>query len=374
MSRTLLSAPLAALDTAGTPSRRGLFKVAGAAAVAAALPASALAQDPQSSVVAAPAADLILRRIPRTGELIPAVGLGTFATFDSVPGRPRGPLREVTRRFLAGGGRLIDTAPLYGMAEVNVGDFVGALDAGDRTFLATKIWATGDYLGDDSHAQRSLTRSLERLWRDQIDLLQVHSLVNASVMLQILRGWKRDGRIRHLGVTHHEASQFDALSEAVEHEDLDFVQLHYSIFERGAERRLLPVAADRGTAVLVNMPLEKARLHHLVEGRALPAFAREFGMQSWAEFFLKWVIAHPAVTVAIPGTTNPDHVLENIAAMRGPLPDPAMRARMVQFMEGIPGFRDLNRLGQRSWYPGKAYTGSVTEAQARLAAQAAVPR
>lgn len=349
-----------------SPSRRAFFSLAGGGLAAAAFSKPLLAQGAQNPVAGPVLADLITRRIPRTGELVPAIGLGTFATFDSVPGRGRGELREVTRRFLAGGGRLIDTAPLYGMAEVNVGDFVAALDAAERTFLATKVWATGDYMGDDSHAQRSLIRSLERLWRDKIDLVQVHSLLNAGFMLQIMRAWKREGRVRHLGVTHHEASQFDALAEAVENEDLDFVQLHYSIFERGAERRLLPAAANRGTAVLVNMPLEKARLHHLVRGRELPAFAREFGMRSWSEFFLKWVIANPAVTAAIPATTNPDHVLENVAAMRGPLPDPAMRARMVQHMETIPGFRDLNRLGQRSWYPGKSYTGSVTEAQARV--------
>jgi diketogulonate reductase-like aldo/keto reductase len=209
-------------------------------------------------------------------------------------------------------------------------------------------------------------QSMARLWRDQIDVMQVHSLVNVDVVLSILRAWKQEGRIRYLGVTHHEVPYFPELARWVETGDLDFVQVHYSIHTRMAEEHLLPAATERGVAVLVNMPLEKARLHKIVEGRPLPAFAKELGIETWSQFFLKWVISHPAVTCALPATSNPDHLMENVGAMRGPLPDRATRARMVRHMESIPGFDQLDQLGARSWYPGKTYPGLVGRALAEL--------
>lgn len=316
--------------------------------------------EPQTST---PSAAAITKTIPRTNETLPAIGLGTFLAFDTLPGQKRNHLGEVVRRFWAAGGRVVDTSPLYGMAEVTLGDFASASGIGDQLFVTNKIWSTGEFLADASHAERSLRLSMERLWRDRIDVMQCHSLVNVDVVVPLLRAWKKEGRIRYLGVSHHEPEYFGALATWIERGGLDFVQCHYSIHERRAEERILRAAQERGTAVLVNMPLEKARLHRIVEGHPLPDFARELGIESWSQFFLKWVIAHPAVTCALPATSNPEHLAENMGAMRGPLPDAAMRTRMVRHMESIPGFA---RLAEMPWYPGKAYPGVIGRAQAEL--------
>ena len=309
---------------------------------------------------------LIMRRLPKNNEAVPAIGLGTFLTFDVVPGQRRDHLREVMRRFWDAGGRVVDTSPLYGMGEVNVGAFATALGINDQMFITNKIWSTGEYLADESHAQHSLETSLERLWRERIDVMQCHSLVNVDVIVPMLHVWKKEGRIRYAGVTHHETAYFGPLAEWVERGDLDFVQVHYSIHTRLAEERILPAAADRGIGVLVNMPFEKARLFKIVQGRPLPDFAKEIGAQNWAQFFLKWVLAHPAITCVLPATSNPEHLTENIGALHGPLPDRAMRARMVRHMETIPGF---DRLAQMPWYPDKQYHGIIARSQSALRAR-----
>jgi diketogulonate reductase-like aldo/keto reductase len=307
--------------------------------------------------------DLIVRKIPKGEDVLPAIGLGTFMTFDLLPGARRDDLLEVTRRFWAAGGRVFDTSPLYGMAEVNVGQFASALSINDKMFVSNKLWATGEFLADDRQGEDSLRLSRERLWRDKIDLMLCHSLVNVDIMVPLMHAWKKEGRIRYLGVTHYELPYFEALAQWVEKGNLDVVQVHYSIATRQAEERIIPAAADRGTAVAVNMPLEKARLHKLVEGRPLPDFAKEFGATTWSSFFLKWVISNPAVTMALPATTNPDHVVENVAAMRGPLPDSAMRKRMVAYMETVPGFATLAAM---PWYPGKTFRGVIALGQAAI--------
>ncbi|WP_120010012.1 aldo/keto reductase [Teichococcus vastitatis] len=356
-------------DNISHASRRGLL---GAAALGTtwAGARSALAQ---ASGSAAPAmksatAPVLTRRIGRSGQTVTALGLGTFLTYDAKPGDRRDGLREVMRRYVGGGGRLIDTSPLYGSAEVSVGALLAGLPEEPEVFVANKIWSTGEFLGDESHALASLEQSRLRIWRSSIDLLQCHSLVNAPVIIPLLQAWKREGLIRHVGITHHETSAQDELARIVEGGGIDVVQTNYSIFSRGAENRLLPAAADRGVGVLVNLPLEKARLMRLVEGRPLPDFAREFGATSWAQFFLKWVMAHPAVTSVLCGTSNPDHAADNIQALRGPLPDGAMRRRMVAHMEAIPGFGDIGRM---PWYPGKEgmYQGLIRGAQARARAR-----
>lgn len=333
------------------PVRRATLKALGAGAVA--LTAPALLRPGAARAQAAP---FITKAIPRTGEMLPAIGLGTFMVFDIKPGQPRDHLKEVLRRFHEAGGRVVDTSPLYGMAEVSVGDFATSLNIGKDLFITNKTWATGDWLGHDGQALSQLRTSMERLWRSQIDVMQCHSLVNVPVIVNILRGWKKEGRIRYLGVTHHELPYFGPLAQWVERGDLEFVQVHYSIHTRLAEERILPAAMDKGTAVLVNMPFEKARLFKIVEGRPLPDFAREIGCENWAQFFLKWVIAHPAVTAAIPATSNPEHMSQNMGSLRGPLPDAAMRARMVKHMETIPGF---DKLAEMKPYPDKTFVGVV---------------
>ncbi|NHC34735.1 aldo/keto reductase [Scytonema millei VB511283] len=299
---------------------------------------------------------LITKEIPRTQERIPAIGLGTFMAFDVKPERSRDNLQQVMRCFWDAGGRIIDVSPLYGLSEVNIGEFAQKFGMTDDLFIANKIWATGEFLGDRSQAQRQLEQSMQRLSRDRLDVMQVHSLVNVDVIVPLLRAWKQEGRIRYLGITHHEPVYFAAMERWIENGDLDFVQVRYSIAQRAAQERILPAAAERGTAVLANMPFEKARLFELVRGRPLPDFAREIDCENWAQFFLKYAISHPAVTCAIPATTNPNHVAENMGAMRGELPDRAMRDRMVKHMESIPGF---DKLTQTPWYPGKQFAGLV---------------
>jgi diketogulonate reductase-like aldo/keto reductase len=307
--------------------------------------------------------NLLQRRIPKSGELVPAIGLGTFLTFDLMPGQPREHLGDVLATYAGGGARIIDTSPLYGTAEVTVGDMSLNLDSSPRLFFANKIWATGDYLADESHALRSLELSESRLWRRPIDLMQCHSLVNVDVVVPYLRAWQREGRIRYVGVTHHEVDYLPPLTKWVERAAVDFVQMSYSIFNRRAEERLLPAALQNGVAVIVNMPFEKARLFKVVEGHDIPAFAREIGIDTWAQFFLKWVLAHPAVTCVIPSTSSSEHAAQNIAALRGPLPDKDLRDRMVRHMESIPAFL---RLAEMPWYPGKKYSGLIAQAQEAL--------
>jgi aryl-alcohol dehydrogenase-like predicted oxidoreductase len=355
-------------------NRRGFLGTVGAAATGLALSvhAAPVVAQTQETNAASPAAgsnsDTITRTLPRTGESITALGLGTFLTFDLLPGDSRDALRQVFERYVAAGGRVVDTSPLYGSAEVTVGQFMGEFFGSDQMFLANKVWATGEYLGDESHAVESFRQSRLRTWRDTINLMQCHSITNAPVVIPLMKAWKQEGLIRHVGVTHHESAAHEQLTAIVERGDVDFIQTNYSIFNRDAERRLLPAAADKGVGVLINLPLEKARLMKVVEGHTLPEFAQEFGATTWAQFFLKWVMAHPAVTSVLCGTSNPDHMSDNVQAMTGPLPDESMRRRMVAHMETIPGFGSI---GTMPWYPGKEamYSGLIKQAQANAASR-----
>jgi diketogulonate reductase-like aldo/keto reductase len=309
---------------------------------------------------------VIARAIPGTGETLPSLGLGTFLTFDTLPGARRDHLREVLRIYAEAGVRVVDTSPLYGSGETTVGDFATDLGLNDRLFFADKLWTTGDFLWDESHASRSIEQSQSRLWRRTLDLVQCHSLVNVDMIVPILQAWKKEGRIRYLGVTHHESPYQPLLAGWIERGGIDFVQVNYSIATRGAEDRVLPAAADRGVAVLVNMPLEKARLHKLVAGRPLPDFAGEIGITTWSQFFLKWVMAHPAVTTVLAATSDPEHARENVGALKGPLPDREMRRRMLRHMETVPGFADVARM---PWYPDKRYPGLIGRAQSEIRAR-----
>ncbi|WP_185975935.1 aldo/keto reductase [Mycolicibacterium sp. 018/SC-01/001] len=311
--------------------------------------------------------DLITRRVPGADILLPAIGLGTFQTFDAIPADARAIRADVLRRFWAHGGRVVDTSPLYGLAE----DIVGQTAATDRIqeqlFVTNKIWSTGGHLGDTSHAETSLTNSMHRLSRTSpIDVMQCHALVNVDMIVPLLHAWKAEGRIRRLGVTHHDPAYFGPMATWIRHGDIDVVQTRYSIAERAAEQTILPLAADHGVAVTVNMPLEKGRLHQFVGDRRLPDFAADLGIRTWSQYFLKWVISHPAVTVALPATSNPDHLIDNMAACRGPLPDVEMRARMLTHLQSMPGF---DRVTTQPWYPGKNYPGVMNRDMAAIGAR-----
>lgn len=271
------------------------------------------------------AAPLLARPIPSTGETIPAVGLGTWRTFDvgTMPGA-REPLREVLRAFVALGGRVVDSSPMYGAAESVVGDLAAELGALPSLFVATKVWTRGREEGAEQ-----MERSLRRLRAAPLDLMQVHNLLDWRTHLRTLREWKAAGRIRYLGVTHYTAGAHAELERVLRDEPLDFVQLNYSLAEPDAERRLLPLAQERGIAVLVNRPYAEGAMFRRVRGRALPPWAAEVGAASWGQLFLRWILAHPAVTCVIPATSRPQHLADNMAAGALPMPDATARARIA---------------------------------------------
>jgi len=279
-----------------------------------------------SGAGAAPAP--LTRAIPASGETIPAVGLGTWQTFDVADPAARGPIRDVLRRFVELGGRVVDSSPMYGAAEAAVGDLAAELGVRDTLFVATKVWTSGRAAG-----VAQMERSLQRLRGKWLDLMQVHNLVDASTHLRTLREWKAAGRVRYVGVTHYTASAYDELERVMRSEPLDFVQLNYSLAEREAEARLLPLARDRRIAVLVNRPFAEGALFARVRGRAVPPWAADVDCQSWAQLFLKWILAHPAVTCVIPATSRPQHLEDNMKAGVGRLPDAAARERIAALLD-----------------------------------------
>jgi len=268
---------------------------------------------------------MLERRIPASGEPLPAVGLGTWQTFDVGGGaEERAPLAEVLRRFLSGGGAVVDSSPMYGRSESVVGDLLAEVSASARPFLATKVWTTGR-----AAAEGQLRDSLRHLRASRLDLLQVHNLLDWETHLPVMRSWKEQGRIRYLGVTHYSLSAFPLLEKLLRTERLDFVQLPYSLATREAEKRLLPAAADAGAAVLVMRPFEEGALFRAAIGKSLPSWANEAGASSWAQFFLKYILSHKAVTCVLPATSSPAHLAENLAAGGGDFPDERLRRRMV---------------------------------------------
>ena len=274
---------------------------------------------------------LSTRPVPHTGERLPAVGLGTWQTFD-VGDAPaaRAPLRDVLDDYLGGGGRVIDSSPMYGQSERVVGDLLAQRPAEETTtarprpFLATKVWTSGRAEGE-----AQMRRSMQLLRTDTIDLMQVHNLVDWRTHLQTLREWKQRGLVRAIGVTHYSLGAFADLERIVTREGVDFVQLPYSLATRDAEARLLPAAAAAGVAVLVMRPFEEGALFARVRGKALPPWAADCDAASWAQLFLKFILGHPAVTCPIPATANPRHIADNLAAARGRLPDAATRRKMI---------------------------------------------
>jgi len=281
------------------------------------------------------AAPLLTRPIPRSGEQLPVVGIGTSIVFDiGDDAARRAERRAVIQTMIAGGARLIDTAPSYGTAETVVGDLLAEMKARDRVFLATKVRASGR-----EGAINEMQQSLRRLRTDKLDLMQLHNIGSnaseAAAQIALLREWKDKGVFRYIGVTHFRESANEQVIAAMQREKLDFVQVNYSMAERSVEQRLLTVAAETGTAVLINLPFGRGRLFGAVRGRRLPEWAAEFDAASWGQFFLKYILAQQAVTCVIPGTDKPEYMLDNLDAGRGRLPDAATRRRMVEFWESL---------------------------------------
>lgn len=299
-------------------SRAGFLRLAGSAALASAL-------GPIGSAESATSETMETRPIPSSGEMLPIVGCGTWRNFDVGKAEAaRAPLREVLANLFAAGGSVIDSSPMYGAAEEVVGDLLASMQARDKAFVATKVWTSGRESGI-----AQMQRSMALLRTDRLDLMQVHNLVDWQTHLATLRGWKAEGRVRYLGITHYTPSAFDALAAAIRVEPLDFVQLNYALDDRAAEAMLLPLAAERGVAVIVNRPFGGGGLLRRLQDRPLPGWAGEIGAASWAQILLKFVLGHPAVTCAIPGTGRPEHMADNARAGFGPFPDAAMRERMA---------------------------------------------
>jgi diketogulonate reductase-like aldo/keto reductase len=262
------------------------------------------------------------RPIPSSGEPLPVIGCGTWQVFDSSPSpNERAPLAEVLRTLFAGGGSVVDSSPMYGRAEGVVGDLLASAVSRDKAFLATKVWTRGRVEG-----VAQMERWMALLETDRIDLMQVHNLVDWRTHLDTLRDWKAQGRIRYVGVTHYTSSAYAELEAAMHAQPLDFVQVNYALDDRGAERRILPLAAERGLAVLVNRPFGGGGLLRRLLPRPLPSIAGEIGCTSWAQVLLKFVLGHCAVTCVIPGTAKPGHMADNLRAGFGPVPDEALRA------------------------------------------------
>jgi diketogulonate reductase-like aldo/keto reductase len=271
-------------------------------------------------------AALLQRAIPSSGEQLPVIGLGSWQVFDVGPAADeRRPLEEVLSRFVALGGRVVDSSPMYGRAEQVIGDLAAKLGLHSALFFATKVWTTGKEEG-----VASMERSFARLQTKKLDLMQVHNLVDARTHLATLRSWQEEGRIRYIGITHYAASAYSEVAKLLRNEKIDFLQINYSLGEPEAEKEILPLARDRGVAVLVNRPFGGGDLFSRVRQKPLPEWATEFDCRSWAQFLLKWIVSHPAVTCAIPATANVHHLEDNMHAATGRLPDARQRARMVE--------------------------------------------
>ncbi len=274
---------------------------------------------------------LIVRPIPSSGERVPVIGVGTARRWENVTTPAElAPLREVLRAFADRGGKVIDTAPSYGAAEAVAGELVAGLGVRASLFLATKVSATGRQAG-----MEEIEASFRRLRTSRIDLIAVHNLRDTATQLQTLRELKQAGRIRYVGITTSFPRQYSEFERTMRTETLDFIQVDYALDSRAAAATILPLAADRGMAVMINLPFGRGRLFQAVQGRALPPWASDFDCASWAQFFLKYIVSHPAVTCCVPGTAKVEYLLDNLGASQGRLPDPATRRRMEDFIDRL---------------------------------------
>jgi len=310
-------------ETQMTTRRSVLKGIAGAGAWLAMT--SSQAQQP-----ATPGA-IIKRAIPRTGEPIPVIGLGTYDAFDVGSAQTdRAALTDVLKGFATAGGSLVDSSPMYGRAEAVVGDLTAELGLRRSLFLATKVWTSGRDAGI-----RQMEDSFRLMKTQTMDLMQIHNLLDWKTHTATLKDWKRQGRVRYIGITHYHEGAYDDLERLIKTRDYDFVQLNYSIAEREAESTVLPLAQEMGVAVIANRPFAKASLFSRVRGKEVPDWAAEFDCRSWAQFFLKYIVSHPALTCAIPATSKPKHLADNMEAAYGRLPDAKARRRMAAYVDAL---------------------------------------
>ncbi|MGC1243760.1 MAG: aldo/keto reductase [Chryseosolibacter sp.] len=272
---------------------------------------------------------VLKRTIPSSGEKLPVIGLGTWQTFDvSASKGERDPLKEVLKTLIDKGGTVVDSSPMYGRSEEVVGDLSSELNLNDKLFMATKVWTHGK-----DNGIRQMNDSLRLMRREKIELMQIHNLTDWETHIKTLRSWKEQGKTKYVGLTHYTDSAHDRLMSILSRETVDFIQVNYNLSDRHAEERLLPFAREKNVAVIINQPFASGSLFQRVRGKQLPAWAGEIGCSSWAQFFLKYILSHPSVTCAIPGTDKPHHMLDNMGAAYGKLPDEKQRKEMVKVIE-----------------------------------------
>jgi diketogulonate reductase-like aldo/keto reductase len=266
--------------------------------------------------------------LPQAQVKLPRIGLGTWQTFDvGNDSAARAPLREVLKLL---DGNVVDSSPMYGTSESVAGELIAELAMRERLFVATKVWTSGREDGIEQ-----METSFKRLRVKVMDLMQVHNLVDVATHTKTLQDWKQKGRVRYIGITHYTASAYGEVERTLKAAPYDFLQINYSLAEREAEQRLLPFAAERKVNVIINRPFAGSALFRRTKGKTLPPWAAELGIASWAQYFLKWIVSHPAVTCAIPGTARPEHMRDNLAGGRGPMPDAAARRKMVEYFDGL---------------------------------------
>jgi diketogulonate reductase-like aldo/keto reductase len=269
---------------------------------------------------------IMTKPIPSTGEALPVIGVGTWQTFDvGADSKARAPLREVLKLL---NGNLIDSSPMYGTSESVAGDLMAEAGLRDQLFIATKVWTNGRDAGI-----KQMQTSFKRLRVERMDLMQVHNLGDVETHTKTLKDWKEKKRVRYIGITHYTASAYAEVERALKTKQYDFLQINYSLGERESERRLLPLARELKVAVIANRPFAEGALFRQVKGKALPPWAAELGIASWAQYFLKWIVSHPAVTCAIPGTGNPKHMRDNLGAGAGKLPSAEQRKMMTKYFD-----------------------------------------
>jgi len=276
-------------------------------------------------------ANMLQRAIPATGELLPVIGLGSWIQFDVAADSPeRSALKEVLKTLNEKGGRLIDSSPMYGRSETTIGDLTHDIQLADKFFYATKVWTKGK---EEGISQMKV--SMQKMRRTKMDLIQVHNLVDWKIHIRTLERWKAEGLIRYSGITHYSTSAHEDLEDILRTGVVDFVQFNYSIGVRNAESSLLKAAKDNGVAVIINEPFESGSLFSKVKGKSLPAWAADYNIRSWAQFFLKYILSHDAVICVIPGTSNPKHAADNMEAGYGEIPDQSVRAKMAIYFDKI---------------------------------------